>query len=273
MRQSFRRVKKVFNILTVTAAISVALVGCDKDDDYDKTPPPPVPKPVSVVVQGSGDITAQLAQFRTLLGDPVNVTPDQTTGRREVNWDGVPANLTNNNSFPFDFFNATDPAIGNGRKRGLVMNNGTNFRVDTTAFSEIDPSYSDQFKAFSPKRAFVYITNTVSTAFFKVPGTNTNAFIKGFGVIFSDVDDANSTTLEFFSGVKSLGIFKAPVRTDANGFSFLGVQFPDEKITSVKITAGNGLLAAGTKDISAGGSKDLVVMDDFFYNEPIIQNN
>lgn len=258
-------------MIAATTAISIAIVGCDKDDHYDNEPEPAT-QPKSVVVKGSGDISAQLTEFRALLGDPLNGTPNQTTGRREVNWDGVPANLTNNNSFPFDFFNNTDAAGPNGRKRGLVMNNGTNFRVDTTAFSEVDPSYAAEFKAFSPKRAFNYMTNTVSTAFFKVPGTNTDAFIRGFGVIFSDVDDANSTTLEFFSGTKSLGVFKAPGRTDANGFSFLGVQFPEEKVTSVKITSGNGLLGAGIKDISAGGSKDLVVMDDFFYNEPI-QNN
>ncbi|MEP6947800.1 MAG: hypothetical protein ABI863_00935 [Ginsengibacter sp.] len=36
----------------------------------------------------------------------------------------------------------------------------------------------------------------------------------------------------------------------------------------VKITAGNGLLATGVKDITDGGTKDLVVMDDFIYDEP-----
>jgi hypothetical protein len=267
MKQTFLQVKQLFNVLALTSVISLSVVSCDKDENYDKNPPAP-PAPKSTVVKGSGDISAQLAQFRALLGDPLNTTPNQTAGRREVNWDGVPANLTNNNNFPFDFFNPTDPAIANGRKRGLVMNNATSFRVDTTSFSEVDPSYAAEFKAFSPKRSFVLMTNNVSTAFFKLPGTNTDATVHGLGVIFSDVDDANSTSLEFYNGTRSLGVFKAPVRSDANGFSFLGVHFPEEKVTHVKITSGNGVLATGNKDKSAGGEKDLVVMDDFFYDEP-----
>jgi hypothetical protein len=47
------------------------------------------------------------------------------------------------------------------------------------------------------------------------------------------------------------------------------VFFPDEKVTRVRITAGNGALATGVKDVTDGGSKDLVVYDDFFYNEPL----
>jgi hypothetical protein len=271
MKPTSLKVKKVFNLMFVTMVLCAVTISCEKDETYGKNPPP-VPAPKSTVVKGSGDITAQIVQFRAILGEPLNNAPAQTAGRREVNWDGVPANLTNNNNFPFDFFNATDPAIGNGRKRGLVMNNGTNFRVDSSAFAEVDASYAAEFKAFSPKRSFVYMTNTVSSAFFKLPGTNTDAFVRGFAVIFSDIDEPNSTTLEFFSENKSLGVFKAPVRSDANGFSFLGVHFPEEKITKVKITSGNGLLGAGIKDISAGGTKDLVVMDDFFYDEPQQKN-
>jgi hypothetical protein len=264
---------KQFRSIAVTLIAATLIVSCSKDDDNGyETPTPPEP-PVqikSTVVSAAGDLTAALTQFRTLIGDPLNTTPGKTTGRREVNWDGVPANLTNSNNFPFDFFNITDPTGADGRKRGLVYaNTGTSFRVDSTSYSEIDASYAAEFKPFSGKRLFTYINNNITEIFFKVPGTNTEAFVKGFGLILSDVDDANSTSLEFFSGTKSLGVFKAPVRKDANGFSFLGVQFPDEKVTRVKITAGNGLLGAGIKDISAGGTKDLVVMDDFFYSEPL----
>ena len=85
----------------------VFLASCDKDDDYIE----PTPAIQSNVIKASGDeagIGAQVDQFRALLGDQLNNTPGQTTGRREVNWDGVPSALTNNNNFPLDFFNLTD---------------------------------------------------------------------------------------------------------------------------------------------------------------------
>jgi hypothetical protein len=267
---------KQYRILSLMAAASILFVSCNKDDGYGNNPPPPPPPQIeSSVISGAGDLTAALAKFRILIGYPLNSTPGQTTGRREVNWDGVPANFTNANNFPFDFFNITDPNGSNGRKRGLVYTNtGTSFRVDSTSYSEIDASYATEFKPFSGKRLFAYMGSNISEATFKVPGTNTDASVKGFGLVFSDVDDANSTFVEYFNGNKSLGVFKAPTRNDANGFSFLGVFFPKEKITRVKITAGNGVLQAGVKDISAqGGQKDLVVMDDFFYSEPLPINN
>ena len=248
------------------------LVSCDKDDDDDYTPQPPAIKTTLVKAAGdSADIVAKLNEFRVLAGDPLNNAPGATGGRREVNWDGVPANFTNSNNFPFDFFGSADPALGNGRKRGLIMSNtGTSFRVDSTDFSEVDASYAAQFEAFSRKKLFTYMGNVVSEVTFKVPGTTTDAFVKSFAVIFSDVDAANLTTVEYFNGTKSLGVFAATPA--AQGFSLVGVGFPEEKITRVKITSGNGLLAAGVKDISDGGAKDLVVMDDFLYDEPKANN-
>jgi len=262
--------KKVLNKMTVAAAVTLFAIGCSKDDNGYGNTPTPLPTVNAVVVSASGDstgIVAKLNEFRVLSGDPINTAPGAVLGRREVNWDGVPASLTNNNNFPFDFFGSADPAAANGRKRGLIYTNtGTSFRVDSTDFSEIDAAYSSQFEAFSRKRLFAYMGDNGSEVTFKVAGTNTNAFVKGFGVIFSDVDDANSTSIEYFAGTKSLGVYKA--KTAPQGFSFLGISFPDEKVTRVKITSGNGVLGTGIKDISDGGAKDLVVMDDFIYDEP-----
>lgn len=260
--------KQVFHKLAGVAVILAVLVSCSKDDDNDYTPPPPVINKVIFSAAGdSAGIVAKLDEFRAAAGGPVNNAPGATNGRREVNWDGVPANFTNANNFPFDFFGSADPALGNGRKRGLIMTNtGTSFRVDSTDFFDVDASYPSQFEAFSRKRLFTYMGNVVSEVTFNVPGTTNPAFVKGFAVIFSDVDVTNLTTIEYFNGTKSLGVFNAAPA--AQGFTLLGVNFPDEKITRVKITSGNGLLAAGVKDITNGGTKDLVVMDDFLYDEP-----
>lgn len=254
------------------AVSSVLITGCDKDDDnYDN---PSTPGVQSTVVKLAGDslaVAAKLTEFRTLLGDPLNSTPNQTAGRREVNWDGAPVAVTNNNTFPLDFFNNTDPAGPNARKRGLqYANNGTLIRLDSSDFSEIDASYANQFEPFSKKKMIIPVGTNVSEIVFKVPGTTSVASVKGFGVVLSDVDDANSTYIEFFDDTKSLGVFKAPAAAGSAKYSFLGVYFPAAKITRLKITAGNAALSNGVKDITDGGTKDLVAIDDFLYSEPLI---
>lgn len=258
-----------FRLFTLVVSSALMFASCDKDDDYNDPTPQ---QPLSTVVKASGDsaaIIGSINQFRSILGDSLNTTPNKTSGRREVNWDGVAANLSNNALFPADFFNNTDPAGPAGRKRGLFyVNPGTGFRVDTSFFKEIEPTYENQFVQFSKKRLFAPLGTNVTEINFKIAGTNTDAFVRGFGLIFVDVDDANSTTVEFFDGNKSLGIFKAPVSGAAKKFSFLGVHFPNERVTRIRITAGNAALATGVKDLSDGGTKDIVVMDDFFYDEP-----
>src|SRR5262245_4220247 len=216
--------KHLFRNAGVMVAVIAALASCSKNNDYNnhggEAPPPTINK---VVISGAGDSTAvaaKLDEFRTLAGNPLNGAPGATTGRREVNWDGVPANFTNNNTYPFDFFGSFDATVGNARKRGLIMNTTGSFRLDSTDFSEVDPSYGDQFTAFSKKKLFASIGSNVTEVTFKVAGTNTDAFVKSFGVIFSDVDVINLTTVEYFNGNTSLGIFKA--QPSAQGFSFVG---------------------------------------------------
>ena len=247
-----------FHGISITVALAGAVLGggCGSYDDEPLFP--------YQVVTGSDDVTGAVDQFRVLLGDPLNgATPGaQPTGRREINWDGVPASLTDNDAFPGDFFNTRSP-------RGAVFNTpGAAFRVSGKNLADVDPSYAGQFNFFSPQKTFAVTGATVMTADFQVPGSATPAAVRGFGVVFADVDRQGSAALEFFGPSGSLGRFEAPVRSAASPLSFLGVVFQDTVVTSVLIVSGRGPLGAGVKDISDGGAQDLVVMDDFLYSEP-----
>jgi len=226
----------------------------------------------AIVIKAHGDINDALSQFRDLLGGgQPNTVPGAVGGRREVNWDAVPANLTDNNAFPGDFFGSADPAAANGRKRGLVMTTpGSGFSISDNDFLNINPTYPDQFKTFSPFKTFTPIGSTVTDNFFKIPGTNNNASVHGFGVVFSDVNNESSTSMEFYDGERLLGVFKVPNNgNNAPGaFSFLGVFFPNANVTRVRINSGSAPLSSTQNDISDGGGKDLVIMDDFIYSEP-----
>ena len=76
------------------------------------------------------DIQATVDSFRTALGalNP-NVAGSFGTGRREINWDGVPDGFSAPNSLPANFFNSNSP-------RGAVFStSGSGFQVSSTAAS------------------------------------------------------------------------------------------------------------------------------------------
>lgn len=264
--------------MVITTAVITAFVGCSKGPSYlqqdaqqsSKSVSKENERPDAIVFRATGSIDSTLNEFRNLLGH-LNTAPGAIGGRREINWDGVPAALTNNNNLPADFFGGADAALPNGRKRGLIYTTpGKGFSVSDNSFSFINPSYSRQFKAFSPAKTFISFGSNITDNFFKVPGTNTDASIQGFGVVFSDVNNAASTSMEFYDGDRLLGSFKVPNVGNNNpgGFSFLGVYFPNEKVTRVRIISGSAPLSPDQNDLSDGGGEDLVVMDDFIYSEP-----
>lgn len=248
---------RIRTLLAVSAM--AAAVACG--DSYGTGPDVPAP---ARIVTASGDITGAVAEFRTVLGDPVNggAAGSQPAGRREIGWDGVPADLTNNELFPGDFFNTRAP-------RGVVFTTpGTGFRISDNNVADLDPSFGQEFAFFSPRKTFLAAGSNVMDADFRVPAGSDPASVRGFGVVFADVDRPNSATLEFFGREGSLGRFEAPVRSSAGALSFLGVAFDTKIVTRVRITSGRAAVAAGGRDISAGGSSDLVIMDDFLFDEP-----
>jgi PEP-CTERM motif len=234
---------------------------------------PTVAHAVPVVFSVGGDnttasIQATVDNFRNNgLGNPLNpnVAGSFDTGRREINWDGVPDAFSAPNNLPANFFNVNSP-------RGVVFSTpGTGFQVSGNAgvapieFDNINATYSATFRTFSPQRLFTALESNITDIFFFVPGSSQLAFTRGFGAVFTDVDLANTTSIQYFDTTgASLGTFFAPPGTVASeSLSFLGVAFTTERVGRVRITSGN--VAPGPND---GGATDVVVMDDFLFAEP-----
>jgi hypothetical protein len=241
-------------------AVVALATGCGEDQVVQ-----PNPLPQATVLKATGDIAAKVDEFRNALGPSNGGTPgEQANGRREITWDGAAADPFNDrNDFPPDFFN-TVAKVGS-----VYTTDGTGLRNDSALFGAINPTYSAEFNFFSPTKTFAPVGSNVLDQLFQVAGQPTPAVVRGFGIVFSDVDLANKTTIEPLArDGSSLGTFSAPVRTDAAGLSFVGVLFDDAIIARVRITLGTGALGATVNDITAGGSVDLVVLDNVIYGEP-----
>jgi hypothetical protein len=202
------------------------------------------------------------------------------SGRREINWDGVPDEASDPNAFPPDFFNAPLP----GRARGAVFANraGSGFLVSADAdnptrtpprFDRLNPGYRLIFSTFSRERLFTALGrgsgrggNVTEVRFF-VPGEATPALSRGFGAVFTDVDLARRTRIEYFDAAgRLLRRQNVPPAPGSRSNSFAGVDFGRPVVARVRITSGNAPLGA---DDAPGRGRDVVVMDDFLYGEPV----
>lgn len=225
---------------------------------------------ITFSVGGSADpasIQGTVNDFRAALGDPDNGNAPGPlgSGRREINWDGGGAVVA-----------APAPPVFTGFQNirgGTFSTPGSGFLqtpLNDPAFTGINPAYETAFSFFSPVRIFTPLGSNVTEATFSIPGTNgaTPATVSGFGAVFSDVDLANTTSMQLFGASGgSLGTFYVEPGTVADGsLSFLGV-FGDagEQISRVLITTGNSALGP-----SDGSGIDVVVMDDFLYGEPVV---
>jgi hypothetical protein len=243
--------------------------------------------PSPIVFQAAGptveSITATVDAFRAALGDPNNGNNlgPLPTGRREINWDGGGGvDLTTSPVTPFDVFlnsrggQFTTPGIGlaqappsGGPQNGLVGLFG-------------NPTYGTTFRAFSPLRLFTPVGSNITEALFFVPGFSGlfPATVRGFGAVFTDVDEPNgigprerrgnphgaSTLVEYFDqGGKLIFSSFIPASPGNGNFSFFGIVFTDAEIARVRITTGN--VPPGADDDEAN---DIVMMDDFIYGEP-----
>ncbi|HEV2749833.1 MAG TPA: hypothetical protein VGV12_04845, partial [Gemmatimonadales bacterium] len=71
--------------------------------------------------------------------------------------------------------------------------------------------------------------------------------------------DANGVEIANIPALAHLGVKE---------FTFVGAVFDSAIVARVLITSGDAALSGTVTDVSAGGTSDLVVMDDFVYGEP-----
>ena len=249
--------KNIVKLITISAGI-ILFFSCNKNNALSQDD--------VIVIRSSGNIQADVDAFKSMLGS-LNTTPDVTNGHREINWDGVPDSMLNK-PLPEDFFNQTSSNAAAANQKGLTYTPGT-FVVSNDGFASVNIETAKEFSSFSGNNAFANTKASKWSINFQKAGTNEAASVQAFGMVFSDVDENNSTSVEFFNDNKSLGNFFVPAHDATSSFSFLGVNFKNgERITKVTV-AHDGFLAEGTKDISEGGTDDLIVLDDFIYSEPV----
>ncbi len=218
----------------------------------------------------TSSIQGTVDSFRDALGGPNNGNNPGplTSGRREINWDGGGATTATVSSSVLTAFTntrgSTSTAVGDGA--GFLQT-----PLNDPALTNINPNYSTTFSAFSPQRIFTPTGTNIMDVTFSLPGSNgaIPATVGGFGAVFSDVDLPNVTRMEFFNSADQqiLSLNALPGITSDGSLSFFGaIANNGEQIARVRITTGNSAL--GPNDIK-GGPIDVVVMDDFFYSEPI----
>ena len=238
---------------SVVAALVVAAIAA---------PAQTMASPLTFQASGAtaADIQASVDAFRAALGANNGNGGTFDTGRREINWDGVPDIRSSPNAMPADQFKAG---------RGATFSTpGSGFQVSASLasgvpveFENLEPGLGAEFSTFSPQRLFTAIDSTITDVTFTLPGTDTAAVVRGFGAVFTGVEVADATRIDLYGIDDALidSVF-APVR-GAGGLSFAAFFADDARIARVRLHSGT--VALGSPD---GG--DRVAMDDFIYGEP-----
>lgn len=267
-------VAAAFGLLSVITPVSVHAQESTEGNTKDFVAP--------IVFQAAGpsvaSILSTVTEYRTALGDPNNGNnppgPPPTSGRREINWDG---GNPNNTTTTIDGTPLTTFLLTRG---AFITTLGTAFiQAPPSGLANTfgNPTYETIFRAFSPQRLFSAIESNLTEVHFFVPGGGGPATTKGFGAVFTDVDQPNgsgpgkkqgdrkaSTLIEYFGTDGGL-LFSSfvPASPGDGNFSFFGIVFRDARIAQVRITSGD--TAPGPND---DRRHDVVMMDDFLYAEP-----
>lgn len=230
----------------------------------------------TLVFSGSGTTaTTAFNDFRTAIG-----------GGKRIAWDGVRLDGTDVNPQTQVIDLGKTVSIPVDRFQGVGAIFADPYAVSGDGFASVNPATDGEFPAFSPQNTFAmfdFNAGEFEDRFieqsFVIPGTNIAAGTRGFGAIFLDVEDPQSSSIEYFGQTKSgkkvsLGKYFVPVGASGET-QFLGVLFDNPVVTEVKLTVGSkALFSFDGKTIQSFGSEDLangidlVATDDFVFADP-----
>jgi hypothetical protein len=205
------------------------------------------------------NVTAAIDAFRADLG----------ADRQEITWDDAPSGEAAPNNY-MGFYASRGIGFTNNASGTFELSHAsTDPGTIPARFGDIDASYTALFSTFSGERLFAGAGDNVTVTTFHIYPSFDPAVSRGFGAVFTDVDLAQTTKVEFFDKDLNLVLteYVPPSPTAGNGgLSFVGVSFPDgPPIGEVDVTAGNRALHAGDQE---DATHDVVAMDDLIYATP-----
>jgi hypothetical protein len=244
---------------------------------------PGTPAPFGGV--GTAGATAALKSFEAAVGGVDHGATSQplTGGFRTINWDAVKLDGTDSGGGPNTVVISSGSTVGipldRFQTRGVYFD--AIYAVSGDGFATVNPNVAGLFPAFSPKNTFAMFNDNTIDFHFVGPSPSNSTVVpaasRGFGAIFLNVRQPDTTSIEYFHGSTSLGKFF--VQPGAAGQAeFLGELFGAPVVTNITITLGTDVLFSfdGTT-FHAGGKDDathnLVATDDFVYAEPVPISN
>ena len=223
-----------------------------------------------LIYSGSGaDTAAAFADFQAAIG-----------GGSRINWDGVKLDGTdaNPNTRVIDLGKTVEIPVDRFRGRGAIF--ADPYAVSGDGFNSVSPVTVGQFTPFTPNNTFAMFDpndgqfeDRFIEQSFVVPGTDTAAVTRGFGAIFTDVELAGTSSIEYFGkNGTSLGKYDVPVGASGDT-QFLGVLFDQPVIESVKLTLGTHAVfsfdGSLIKSLELAEGMDIAVTDDFLFATPV----
>lgn len=233
------------------------------------------------IFSGTGAAAAtEFTNFQTAIKNAASVAGNK------ISWDGVKLDGTdaNPNTKVIDQGKTVQIPVDRFKNLGAIF--ADPYTVSGDGFASVNPGTAGQFPAFSPNNTFAMFDandgqfeDRKIQQSFVLPNTNTVAGTRGFGAIFVDVEQINSSSIEYFgkdANNNKISIGKYHVKPSANKEpQFLGVLYDSAVISEIEVTVGSkALFSFDGKAVKSFGAEnlakgiDLVVTDDFFFAVP-----